>query len=85
MSNTHAKGLVESVKKVDEKLGKAVEAYLTHRGRTAMSEAQFYAVKDALNAYGYDVSYDEEKGLLFGESGEKGAEQNQKEKKLEEK
>src|SRR3989344_9186193 len=85
VSNTHAKGLVESVKKVDEKLGKAVEAYLTHRGRTAMSEAQFYAVKDALNAYGYDVSYDEEKGLLFGESGEKGAEQNQKEKKLEEK
>ena len=86
VSDTHAKEFIEAVKKSDERLGKAVEGYLTtKKGRTAMSEAQFYAVKDALKSYGYDISYDKENGLVFENSGRKEGEHSAKKKKWEEK
>lgn len=83
VSGTHAKGLIEKLNTVDDKLGKAVGNFLTDRtGRIAMSEAQYYATKETLNLYGYDISYDKEKGMQLGkfEQSEKG----DKEKKWEE-
>ncbi len=66
VSDTHAKGLIEKLRAVDEKLGTAVKHFLSDStGRIAMSEAQFYATKETLNLYGYDVAYDKEKGVTL--------------------
>ncbi|MCX6744689.1 MAG: hypothetical protein NTX82_04155 [Candidatus Parcubacteria bacterium] len=70
VSDKHAKELVDSVNQIDGEIGKVVEAYLTDtqipgKIRTAMSEAQYWAVKKGLNAYGHDIEYDEAKGFTI--------------------
>lgn len=70
VSDKHAKELIDSINQIDGEIGKVVEAYLTDaripgKIRTAMSEAQYWSVKKGLNAYGYDIEYDETKGFTI--------------------
>jgi|GEM_PF-1855588 hypothetical protein len=69
VSNTHAREFITRIKDVDEKLGIAIENFLTHSDkktgnkRVAMSEAQYYATKETLSLYGYNISYNKERGI----------------------
>jgi len=69
VSDKHVSEFLGNLQTADPELGKALRTYLTSRNRTngqeriAMSEAQFYSVKDALNAYGYDTKYDQQAGI----------------------
>ncbi len=74
VSGTHARELLAQIKSGDEELGKAFEHFLTSvdkttgKRRVAMSEAQFYAAKETLKLYGYDISYDADKGFAVEQS-----------------
>ena len=67
VSDQEARNFIGTVAAVDAKLGKAVKDYLTSnksgKERVAMSEAQFYAVKDTLKNFGVDVAYNPQQGF----------------------
>lgn len=67
ISGKQAKELINALKQKDPEIGAAIGNYLTTReGRIAMSEAQYYAVRDSLNAFGIDINFNTEKGFLVG-------------------
>jgi hypothetical protein len=70
ISDTQASRLLEELHSVDIDIEKAIRAVITSRDnkgepRVAMSEAAFYSVKFALNAYGYDIRFDMVKGIVL--------------------
>lgn len=61
-----AENLLNQLSLVDPELSKGMRNFLTNiKGRVAMSEAQFYAAKEALDAYGLDLQYDATKGIAI--------------------
>lgn len=66
VSDKDIPALLSGLDAVDPRLGVAMKSFLTSRsGRIAMSEAQFYATKEALQAYGYDIGYDQANGFTL--------------------
>ncbi|MFA6227240.1 MAG: hypothetical protein WC631_02085 [Candidatus Paceibacterota bacterium] len=56
VSDNQARELVQKIDELDPEIGKAVKSFLTgQKGRVAMSEAQFYSVKETLNLLGIDI------------------------------
>ncbi len=67
IESAQVEDFVEKLKSYDEAFAKAVKEYTSPqlgRGESLkMSEAQFYAIKDVTKSFGYDVSYDKNKGF----------------------
>ncbi len=64
VSDKHAQELLQNLSTADTDLAKTMKSFLTdQKGRVAMSEAQFYSSKEMLNLFGYDMSYDKDKGF----------------------
>jgi hypothetical protein len=63
----HINVFIEQLKSKDAAFAQAVQNYTSPRpGRGSslkMSEAQYYAIKDVARAFGYNISYDREKGF----------------------
>jgi len=63
----HIESFVEVLKLKDPALAEAVKGYTSPQpGRgdsLKMSEAQYYAIKDVLRAFGYDILYDKDAGF----------------------
>lgn len=67
ISDGNAKELINKLAQWDADLSKAMAGFLTSnttgKERVAMSEAQYYSAKDALNLFGLDIKYDDKKGF----------------------
>lgn len=65
----HIEKFVEELKSKDAAFAEAVKGYTSPqpgRGNSLkMSEAQFYAVKDVAQAFGYDISYEKNVGFVI--------------------
>jgi hypothetical protein len=63
----HIESFIDELELKDPAFAKAVKVYTSPRpgkgGSLKMSEAQYYAVKDVARAFGYDISYDKDKGF----------------------
>lgn len=63
----HIEDFVTELETKDPSFAEAIRQYTTPRpdqGKNLkMSEAQFYAIKDVANVFGYEISYDKEKGF----------------------
>ena len=58
VSDTQAKELAQKIDELDPEAGRAVKDFLTgQKGRVAMSEAQFYSVKETLGLLGINIEY----------------------------
>jgi hypothetical protein len=56
-------GLLAKLNVMDPELQSGIRSYLTKDKRLAMSEAQYYAVKEALHPFGIEITYDQEQGF----------------------
>lgn len=72
VTDQQAVDFIQSVRILDPELGKAMESALTSRNldengkqhvRIAMSEGQYYAVKQALSCYGVEMNYEFGRGI----------------------
>jgi hypothetical protein len=67
IESSHVEDFVEEIKIKDEAFAKAVKEYTSPqlgRGESLkMSEAQFYAIKDVAESFGYNISYDKNEGF----------------------
>lgn len=67
IESTHVEDFVEEIKIKDVAFAKAIKEYTSPqlgRGESLkMSEAQFYAIKDVAEAFGYNISYDKNEGF----------------------
>lgn len=64
VQDEHIGHLVEMLDGVDPAFGDAVKTYVTSRGgRIAMSEAQYYSIKQVAEVFGYNLSYKTESGF----------------------
>lgn len=67
VSDKHAKELIDKFQNIDPDLAKALSGFLTSattgKSRVAMSEAQVYAIKEALDKFDYDIKYDTNNGF----------------------
>lgn len=68
ISDSYAKELINKLSSIDSDLSKALNEFLVSNvdgkgERTAMSEAQFYAVQQTLELYGYSIKYDSSNGF----------------------
>lgn len=71
IQDEHIKQFVEMLDGVDSSFAEAVKRYASDRkGRTAMSEAQYYAVKKVAKVFGYDLAYNNESGFVIHLLGE---------------
>jgi hypothetical protein len=68
VSDTHAKEFIQQIKTIDAELSGSVANFLTSRKngkeRVAMSEAQFYSIKETLDLFGIKVEYKPESGFV---------------------
>lgn len=67
VASEHAKDLIQKLDAKDPDLSRALKIFLTSNNkgkeRVAMSEAQFYSVKETLGLFGYGVAYDKDSGF----------------------
>lgn len=69
IATPHIETLVKELDSQNVGLAKAIKAYTSPRpgqgDSLKMSEAQYYAIKDVMEAFGYTLEYDEQKGFTF--------------------
>jgi hypothetical protein len=67
----HIKSFVEELQDVDPEFSQAINEYVTRKDNKGlgMSEAQYYAVKDVAEAFGYNLEYDGVKGFALSIKG----------------
>lgn len=66
IQSEHIEQFIETLEGLDTSFAEAVKRYAADRkGRTAMSEAQFYAMKKVAEKFGYDLTYDGETGFTI--------------------
>ncbi|MFA6050668.1 MAG: hypothetical protein WC761_05745 [Candidatus Paceibacterota bacterium] len=67
IETSHINSFVEALNSKDKALAEAVKEYTSPQpGRGSqlkMSEAQYYAIKDVVEAFGYKIAYDKDKGF----------------------
>jgi hypothetical protein len=69
IESDHVNTLVESFKEKDPAFAEALKSYTSPRpgqgDSLQMSEAQFYAIKNVSQAFGYHLSYDKDTGFII--------------------
>ena len=63
----HVESFVNDLKSIDSALAEAIKGYCSPRpgqgNSLKMSEAQYYAIKDVVRAFGYNISYAKDSGF----------------------
>ncbi len=71
VSDKHASVLIQKLKRIDPQIASAVKNTLTSKNwktqkeRTAMSEAQYYTIKEVLNLFDLNIAYNPNKGFII--------------------
>jgi hypothetical protein len=57
IQDEHIEKLIEILDTIDPPFAKGLKIEMTHKGRLAMSEAQFYAMQKTAKVFGYKIDY----------------------------
>lgn len=63
VKDEHIEKLIETLDAIDPPFAKGLKMEMTHKGRLAMSEAQFYAMQKTAKVFGYKIDYHPTEGF----------------------